>query len=86
MHSKQNIYIFFTIDSNNTWSIAEPSVNWITLSKYSGSGSQAINITVLENPSAYRTTTLTITSACGVTKQITIRQNETCAFTATITQ
>jgi hypothetical protein len=75
----------FNIDSNTSWTIATPSVNWITVSDSSGNGSQTINITVLENLSSARQTTLTVTNGCGPSKQVIIKQNETCAFTGTVT-
>jgi hypothetical protein len=75
----------FNIDSNTSWTIATPLVNWITVSDSSGNGSQTINITVLENLSSARQTTLTITNGCGPSKQVLIKQNETCAFTGTVT-
>ena len=75
----------FNIDSNTSWTIATQGVNWITVSKSSGNGSQTINITVLENLSSARQTTLTVTNGCGPSKQVIIKQNETCAFTGTVT-
>jgi hypothetical protein len=75
----------FNIDSNTSWTIATPTVNWITVSDSSGNGSQTINITVLENLSSARQTTLTITNGCGPSMQVIIKQNETCAFTGTVT-
>ncbi len=75
----------FNIDSNTSWTIATPTVNWITVSDSSGNGSQTINITVLENLSSARQTTLIITNGCGPSMQVIIKQNETCAFTGTVT-
>lgn len=75
-----------SIDTNSTWTISTPSVNWITLTKSSGSGSQSLNITVTQNLEGPRVGTFVITSGCGTTKTITVRQNESCGFVATITQ
>ena len=76
----------FDITSNSTWTISTPSASWVSLVKSSGSGSQSVTINVQENLSTPRSATFTVTSGCGVTKQITIKQNESCGFVGTITQ
>jgi len=76
----------FDIASNSTWTISAPSANWLSLVRSSGNGSQSITINVQENNSSARIATFTVTSGCGITKQITIEQRETCNFVATVTQ
>lgn len=76
----------FDITSNSTWTISTPSASWVSLVKSSGNGNQSIAVNIQENLSTPRTATFTVTSGCGITKQITIRQQESCGFVATITQ
>jgi hypothetical protein len=76
----------FDITSNSTWTISTPSANWVSLVRSSGNGSQSITINVQENNTSARIATFNVTSGCGITKQITIEQRETCNFAATITQ
>jgi hypothetical protein len=76
----------FDITSNSTWTISTPSQSWVSLVKSSGNGSQSVTINIQENESAARVATFTVTSGCGITKQITIQQKESCNFVATVTQ
>lgn len=57
----------FDISANTSWSISS-SESWLAVSNASGSGNATITLTAGENPSTYRTATVTV-SGIGVANQ-----------------
>lgn len=62
-----------TIESSGTWSVQE-SLDWVTLSRSSGSGNDAVNVAVTANQSLQdHTGTITVGSA-STTRTVTVTQ------------